>query len=118
MPVGFSAVAPTKDQSAKGGVRQCPVCVRNCVWEWLRVTCQGVERDHRRLAASPVTTVRSEASGSLQGGAARYKGQADAVAVLSAKVRNGGTGNWGQIRCLPRKLRDKISDAGSESCHW
>ena len=42
--------------------------------------------------------------------AAKYKGQADAVAVLSAKVRNGGTGNWGQIPMTPNGP-DKISDA-------
>lgn len=42
--------------------------------------------------------------------AAKYKGQADAVAVLSAKVRNGGTGNWGQIP-MPPHGADKISDA-------
>jgi cytochrome c len=41
--------------------------------------------------------------------AAKYKGQADAVAVLSAKVRNGGAGNWGQIPMPP--WPDKISDA-------
>ncbi|KAB2966350.1 c-type cytochrome [Zoogloea sp.] len=42
--------------------------------------------------------------------AAKYKGQGDAVAVLSAKVRNGGTGNWGQIP-MPPHGADKISDA-------
>lgn len=42
--------------------------------------------------------------------AAKYKGQADAVAVLSAKVRTGGTGNWGQIPMTPNGP-DKISDA-------
>lgn len=42
--------------------------------------------------------------------AAKYKGQADAVAVLSTKVRNGGTGNWGQIP-MPPNGTDKISDA-------
>ncbi len=42
--------------------------------------------------------------------AAKYKGQADAVAVLSAKVRNGGTGTWGQIP-MPPNGADKISDA-------
>mgnify|MGYP000134318411 CR=1 FL=1 len=41
--------------------------------------------------------------------AAKYKGQADAVAVLSAKVRTGGTGNWGQIPMTPNGP-DKISD--------
>lgn len=42
--------------------------------------------------------------------AAKYKGQADAVAVLTAKVRNGGTGVWGQIP-MPPNGPDKISDA-------
>ena len=42
--------------------------------------------------------------------AAKYKGQGDAVAVLSAKIRNGGTGNWGQIP-MPPHPADKISDA-------
>ena len=42
--------------------------------------------------------------------AAKYKGQGDAVAVLSAKVRHGGTGTWGQIP-MPPNGTDKISDA-------
>ena len=42
--------------------------------------------------------------------AAKYKGQADAVAVLSAKVRHGGSGVWGQIPMTPNGP-DKISDA-------
>ncbi|MBL8457868.1 c-type cytochrome [Zoogloea sp.] len=42
--------------------------------------------------------------------AAKYKGQGDAVAVLSAKIRHGGTGNWGQIP-MPPHPADKISDA-------
>ena len=42
--------------------------------------------------------------------AAKYKGHADAVTVLSAKVRAGGTGNWGQIP-MPPHGPDKISDA-------
>ena len=42
--------------------------------------------------------------------AAKYKGQGDAVAVLSAKIRSGGTGNWGQIP-MPPHPADKISDA-------
>jgi len=32
------------------------------------------------------------------------------VAVLSAKIRSGGTGNWGQIP-MPPHPADKISDA-------
>ncbi|HOB46220.1 MAG TPA: c-type cytochrome [Zoogloea sp.] len=42
--------------------------------------------------------------------AAKYKGQADAVAVLTAKVRAGGSGVWGQIPMTPNGP-DKISDA-------
>jgi cytochrome c len=42
--------------------------------------------------------------------AAKYKGQADAVAVLSAKVRHGGSGVWGQVPMTPNGP-DKISDA-------
>lgn len=42
--------------------------------------------------------------------AAKYKGQADAPAMLTAKVRNGGTGVWGQIP-MPPNGTDKISDA-------
>lgn len=42
--------------------------------------------------------------------AAKYKGQGDAVAVLSAKVRHGGSGVWGQIPMTPNGP-DKISDA-------
>ncbi|MCK6395128.1 c-type cytochrome [Zoogloea sp.] len=42
--------------------------------------------------------------------AAKYKGQGDAVAVLSAKIRNGGSGHWGQIP-MPPHGADKISDA-------
>lgn len=42
--------------------------------------------------------------------AAKYKGQGDAVAVLSAKIRNGGSGHWGPIP-MPPHGADKISDA-------
>jgi cytochrome c len=42
--------------------------------------------------------------------AAKYKGQADAVAKLAEKVRKGGTGVWGQIPMPPNPV-DKISDA-------
>ncbi len=42
--------------------------------------------------------------------AAKYKGQADAVSVLSAKVRAGGKGVWGPIPMSPNPP-DKISDA-------
>lgn len=42
--------------------------------------------------------------------AAKYKGQADAVAVLMAKVRKGGSGVWGPVPMSPNPP-DKISDA-------
>ncbi len=42
--------------------------------------------------------------------AAKYKGQADAVAVLSTRVRAGGSGVWGQIPMTPNGP-DKIRDA-------
>ena len=42
--------------------------------------------------------------------AAKYKGQGDAVAKLTDKVRKGGAGNWGQIP-MPPNPADKISDA-------
>ena len=42
--------------------------------------------------------------------AAKYKGQADAVAKLSAKVRKGGQGVWGPVP-MPPSGADKISDA-------
>ncbi len=42
--------------------------------------------------------------------AAKYKGQGDAVAKLSAKVRGGSTGVWGSIP-MPPNGADKLSDA-------
>jgi cytochrome c len=42
--------------------------------------------------------------------AAKYKGQADAVAKLSEKVRKGGQGVWGPVPMSPNGP-DKISDA-------
>jgi cytochrome c len=42
--------------------------------------------------------------------AAKYKGQADAVAKLSEKVRKGGQGVWGPVP-MPPSGADKISDA-------
>lgn len=42
--------------------------------------------------------------------AAKYKGHPEAEATLIAKVRNGGTGTWGQIP-MPPNGTDKISDA-------
>ena len=41
--------------------------------------------------------------------AAKYKGQGDAVAKLSEKVRKGGSGVWGPILMSPNPA-DKISD--------
>ena len=41
--------------------------------------------------------------------AAKYKGQDDAVAKLSEKVRKGGSGVWGPIPMSPNPA-DKISD--------
>lgn len=42
--------------------------------------------------------------------AAKYKGQKDAVATLSDKVRKGGSGNWGTMAMMPNGP-DKIADA-------
>ncbi len=42
--------------------------------------------------------------------AAKYKGQADAVAKLMEKVRKGGSGVWGPVP-MPPNPADKISDA-------
>jgi len=42
--------------------------------------------------------------------AAKYKGQADAVAVLSAKVRAGGKGVWGPVP-MPPHAASVIGDA-------
>lgn len=42
--------------------------------------------------------------------AARYKGQNNAVATLTEKVRKGGKGSFGQIPMSPNPA-DKISDA-------
>lgn len=42
--------------------------------------------------------------------AAKYKGHADAVALLTDKVRKGGSGVWGPIP-MPPNPADKISDA-------
>lgn len=38
--------------------------------------------------------------------AAKYAGQKDAVATLSAKVIKGGTGVWGQVPMPPNKVTD------------
>lgn len=42
--------------------------------------------------------------------AAKYKGQADALAKLSDKVRKGGSGVWGPIP-MPAHGPEKINDA-------
>jgi cytochrome c len=42
--------------------------------------------------------------------AAKYKGQGDAVAKLTDKVRKGGAGVWGPIP-MPPNGADKIPDA-------
>lgn len=42
--------------------------------------------------------------------AAKYRGDSEAVARLSAKVRNGGSGVWGEIP-MPPHPADKLSDA-------
>jgi len=44
--------------------------------------------------------------------AAKYKGKADAAAMLAEKVRKGGVGNWGPPPIpMPPNPVDKISDA-------
>lgn len=47
---------------------------------------------------------------SFQDIAAKYKGQGDAVAKLSEKVRKGGAGAWGPIP-MPANGPQKINDA-------
>lgn len=46
--------------------------------------------------------------------AAKYRGNAEALAQLSAKVRNGGSGVWGTIP-MPPHPADKLSDADLEA---
>lgn len=46
--------------------------------------------------------------------AAKYAAEADAVAKLSAKVRSGGKGVWGQIPMPPHDA-EKINDADLKS---
>jgi cytochrome c len=46
---------------------------------------------------------------SYQDVAAKYKGHPEAASMLFDKVRNGGSGNWGQIPMTPNGP-DKISD--------
>lgn len=42
--------------------------------------------------------------------AAKYRGHPEALAQLSAKVRNGGSGAWGEIPMPPHPV-DKLNDA-------
>jgi cytochrome c len=46
--------------------------------------------------------------------ATKYRGDPDALAHLSAKVRNGGSGVWGDIPMIPHPA-DKISDEDLKS---
>lgn len=46
--------------------------------------------------------------------AAKYKGQGDAVAKLTDKVRKGGSGVWGPIP-MPPNGADKLNDADLKS---
>lgn len=46
--------------------------------------------------------------------AAKYKGQGDAVAKLTDKVRKGGSGVWGAIP-MPPNGADKLNDADLKS---
>lgn len=46
--------------------------------------------------------------------AVKYKGQGDAVAKLSEKVRKGGSGVWGPIP-MPPNAESKINDADMKS---
>ena len=46
--------------------------------------------------------------------AAKYRGDTGALARLSAKVRNGGSGVWGEIPMPPHPV-DKLSDADLKS---
>ncbi|AJE19606.1 c-type cytochrome [Azotobacter chroococcum subsp. isscasi] len=43
--------------------------------------------------------------------AAKYAGQADAVDVLAAKIKNGGSGNWGQIPMPPNAVTEEEAKA-------
>lgn len=50
--------------------------------------------------------------------AAKYKGDAKAPAALFDKVRQGGSGNWGQVPMIPHPA-DKISDEDLKAAiHW
>ncbi|ASL24925.1 c-type cytochrome [Azotobacter chroococcum] len=43
--------------------------------------------------------------------AAKYAGQADAIDVLAAKIKNGGSGNWGQIPMPPNAVTEEEAKA-------
>jgi cytochrome c len=43
--------------------------------------------------------------------AAKYAGQADAVDVLATKIKNGGSGNWGQIPMPPNAVTEEEAKA-------
>jgi cytochrome c len=43
--------------------------------------------------------------------AAKYAGQADAIDVLAAKIKNGGSGNWGQIPMPPNAVTEEEATA-------
>jgi hypothetical protein len=64
----------------------------------------------RRPAAWPATPWTRSWSAPFKDIAAKYKGQGDAVAKLSDKVRKGGAGVWGPIP-MPPNPDTKISDA-------
>ena len=38
--------------------------------------------------------------------AAKYKGQADAVATLAKKIKEGGSGNWGSVPMPPNAVSE------------
>jgi cytochrome c len=46
--------------------------------------------------------------------AAKYRGDAEALTRLAAKVRNGGSGVWGEIP-MPPHPADKLNDADLKS---
>lgn len=60
------------------------------------VACHAVQ--HRRLGPA------------FKEIAARYQGQADAVAVLSQRVRHGSSGQWGPVAMVPTEAA-RLSDA-------
>ena len=74
-----------------------------------------MKRVSRKPVALPVTHQTKKLVGpALKDIAAKYKGQGDAVAKLSEKVRKGGAGVWGPIPMPPNRA-DKLSDADLKS---